>query len=156
MRALILAVLTLFSVNSYAENQIASLVTFESTAARPTTTEGNNVTSIVNTLMEFTSPSNISAYGGFSFVIGEKFESAVTLGARFYSSTPAFQVIAGIPMWSYIGGGVSFLDETTYYPEAGFRIATSDATRMDVFIKILNSQSDTYDKHFMVGAGLTF
>ncbi|MCW8356698.1 hypothetical protein N5P32_12620 [Marinomonas pontica] len=59
-------------------------------------------------------------------------------------------------MWSFIGGGVSFLDDTVYYPEAGFRIATSDASRLDVYIKILNSSNETYDKHIMVGAGLTF
>ncbi len=155
MRSLLLAALVLFSAQAAAENQYASLVTFESTAARPTTDE-RNVTSIVNTAMELISPSNVSVYGGFSFVVGESFESAVVLGTRFYSSTPAFQLFPGIPMWSYIGAGIATYDELTYYPEAGFRVATSDATRLDVFIKILNSKSDVYDKHFMVGAGLTF
>ncbi|MGR0279449.1 hypothetical protein ACUM5Y_10420 [Marinomonas dokdonensis] len=155
MRSIILAALIIFSTQASAENQIASLVTFESTAARPTT-EDKNITSIVNTGMELVSPSNISVYGGFSFIIGEDFESAVVLGTRFYSATPAFQLFPGIPMWSYIGAGIASYDEVTYYPEAGFRVATSDATRLDVFIKILNSKSDVYDKHFMVGAGLTF
>ncbi|MGB0783232.1 MAG: hypothetical protein ACPGRG_08695 [Marinomonas sp.] len=156
MKSFLLAALVLVSVNASAD-QIASLVNFESTAARPDTADGqDNITSILNTNMEFTLPENISFYGGFSFVLGETFESSVTLGSRFYSATPAFQIFPGIPMWSFIGGGVSFLDDTVYYPEAGFRIATSDASRLDVYIKILNSSNDTYDKHIMVGAGLTF
>lgn len=156
MKSFLLAALVLVSVNASAD-QIASLVNFESTAARPDTPDGqDNITSILNTNMEFTLPENISFYGGFSFVLGETFESSVTLGSRFYSATPAFQIFPGIPMWSFIGGGVSFLDDTVYYPEAGFRIATSDASRLDVYIKILNSSNDTYDKHIMVGAGLTF
>lgn len=156
MKSFLLAALVLVSVNASAD-QIASLVNFESAAARPDTADGqDNITSILNTNMEFTLPENISFYGGFSFVLGETFESSVTLGSRFYSSTPAFQIFPGIPMWSFIGGGVSFLDDTVYYPEAGFRIATSDASRLDVYIKILNSSNETYDKHIMVGAGLTF
>ncbi|BDX03910.1 hypothetical protein MACH16_26580 [Marinomonas pontica] len=156
MKSFLLAALVLVSVNASAD-QIASLVNFESTAARPDTPDGqDNITSILNTNMEFTLPENISFYGGFSFVLGETFESSVTLGSRFYSATPAFQIFPGIPMWSFIGGGVSFLDDTVYYPEAGFRIATSDASRLDVYIKILNSSNETYDKHIMVGAGLTF
>lgn len=156
MKSFLLAALVLVSVNASAD-QIASLVNFESAAARPDTADGqDNITSILNTNMEFTLPENISFYGGFSFVLGEKFESSVTLGSRFYSATPAFQIFPGIPMWSFIGGGVSFLDDTVYYPEAGFRIATSDASRLDVYIKILNSSNETYDKHIMVGAGLTF
>ncbi|TYL48719.1 hypothetical protein [Marinomonas sp. IMCC 4694] len=157
MRSLLLATLVLVSAHASAEGQIASLVTFESAAARPDNTMGQkNITSILNASMEYTLPENISFYGGFSFVIGEKFESAVTLGSRFYSATPAFQIFPGIPMWSFIGGGVSFMDDTVYYPEAGFRVATSDTSRLDVYIKILNSSDDTYDKHVMVGAGLTF
>ncbi|MDP5056670.1 MAG: NRDE family protein [Marinomonas hwangdonensis] len=157
MKPLLLAALVLMSVNASAEGQIASLVNFESAAARPNGSDSqSNITSIFSTSMEYTLPENISFYGGFSFVLGEKFESAVTLGSRFYSSTPAFQLLPGIPMWSFLGGGVSFLEDTVYYPEAGFRIATSDSSRLDVFIKILNSSNDTYDKHVMIGAGLTF
>ena len=157
MKPLLLAALVLMSVNASAEGQIASLVNFESAAARPNASDGqSNITSIFSTSMEYTLPENISFYGGFSCVLGEKFESAVTLGSRFYSSTPAFQLLPGIPMWSFLGGGVSFLEDTVYYPEAGFRIATSDSSRLDVFIKILNSSNDTYDKHVMIGAGLTF
>lgn len=155
MRYLLISLLVLFSDLASAEGQIATLVNFEATAARPST-EGDSTTSILSTMMEYTSPANISAYGGFSFVIGDDFESALGLGGRFYSSTPAFQFLPGLPMWSFIGAGVYFLDETTYFPEAGFRIATSDASRLDVFIKILNSSGDKYDKHFMIGAGLTF
>ena len=157
MRSLLLAALMLVSAHASANGQVASLLTFESAAARPDGRDGeNNVTSILNTNMEFTTPDNISFYGGFSFVLGETFESAINLGGRFYSSSPAFQFFPGVPMWSYIGGGISFLDDTVFYPEAGFRIATSDVSRLDVFIKILNSDNDTYDKHIMVGAGLTF
>lgn len=157
MKYILLATLILISASASADGQIASLVNFESTAARP---DGNgnsdNVTSILNTNMEITTPTNVSFYGGFSFVLGESFESAVNVGARFYSSTPAFQFISGGPMWAYIGGGISFYDDETFYPEAGFRIATSDSSRLDVYIKILNSNDETYDRHIMVGAGLTF
>ena len=157
MKSILLATLILVSAGASAEGQIASLINFESTAARPDGNgDINNVTSILNTNMEFTTPTNISFYGGFSFVLGETFESAVTLGSRFYSSSPAFQIIPGAPMWSYIGGGVSFLEDTVYYPEAGFRIASSDSSRLDIYIKILNSSNETYDKHVMIGAGLTF
>lgn len=157
MRPLLLAALVLVSANASAEGQIASLINFESAAARPTTPDGEtNVTSIIGANMEYTLPENISFYGGLSFVIGEKFENAITIGSRYYSATPALQILPGIPMWSFIGGGVSFLDETVYYPEAGFRIGISDVSRLDVFVKVLNSSSDTYDKHVMVGAGLTF
>ena len=157
MKSLLLAALVLVSAHASAQDQIASLVTFESTAARPNSDTGHsNITSILNTEMEYILPENISFYGGFSFVLGEKFESAVTIGSRFYSATPAFQIFPGIPMWSFIGGGVSFLEDTVYYPEAGFRIATSNTSRLDVFVRILNSNNDTYDKHVMIGAGLTF
>ncbi|KZN14997.1 hypothetical protein [Marinomonas sp. TW1] len=160
MRSLLLAALMLVSAHTYANDQggqIASLITFESAAARPDGRDGkDNVTSILNAGMEFTTPENISFHGGFTFVLGETFESAIHLGTRFYSASPALQIFPGLPMWSYIGGGVSFLDETVFYPEAGFRIATSDVSRIDVFIKILNSDDETYDKHIMVGAGLTF
>ena len=157
MKRLLFVALALISSATLAEGQIASLVNFESTAARPDSNgDTDNVTSILNTNMEFTTPTNISFYGGFSFVLGETFESSVTIGSRFYSSSPAFQIIPGAPMWSYIGGGVSFYEDTVYYPEAGFRIATSDSSRLDVYIKILNSSNETYDKHIMIGAGLTF
>ncbi|ETI61072.1 hypothetical protein [Marinomonas profundimaris] len=157
MKSLLLAALVLVSAHASAEGQIASLVNFESTAARPDSNgEDDNVTSIAYAAMEYTLPENISFYGGFSFVIGETFESGVTVGSRFYSATPAFQVFPGIPMWSFIGGGVSFWEDTVYYPEAGFRIATSDSSRLDVYVKILNSSNETYDKHIMIGAGLTF
>jgi hypothetical protein len=157
MKSLLLAALVLVSAHASAEGQIASLVNFESTAARPDSNgEDDNVTSIAYASMEYTLPENISFYGGFSFVIGETFESGVTVGSRFYSATPAFQVFPGIPMWSFIGGGVSFWEDTVYYPEAGFRIATSDSSRLDVYVKILNSSNETYDKHIMIGAGLTF
>jgi len=157
MKLFFFAILILVSTNALAEGQIASLVNFESTAIRPDTQDGSsNVTSILNTTMEFTQPNNISLYGGFSFVLGEDFESSVTVGGRFYNSSPAFQIFPGLPMWSFIGGGVSFFDSVVYYPEAGFRIATSDTARLDIYIKILNSSSSVYDEHFMVGAGLTF
>ncbi|MBU1296306.1 MAG: hypothetical protein KJ609_02305 [Gammaproteobacteria bacterium] len=157
MKSLLLAALVLVSANASAEGQIASLVNFSSTAVRPTTPEGEtNVTSIIDASMEYTLPENISFYGGLSFVIGETFENAISLGSRYYSSTPALQILPGIPMWSFIGGGISFLDDTVYYPEAGFRIGISDVSRLDIFVKILNSSGDTYDKHVMVGAGLTF
>jgi hypothetical protein len=157
MKSILLAALVLVSANASAEGQIASLVNFSSTAVRPTTPEGEtNVTSIIDASMEYTLPENISFYGGLSFVIGETFENAISLGSRYYSSTPALQILPGIPMWSFIGGGISFLDDTVYYPEAGFRIGISDVSRLDIFVKILNSSGDTYDKHVMVGAGLTF
>ncbi|BFM49559.1 hypothetical protein [Marinomonas sp. THO17] len=157
MRSLLLAVLVLVSANASANGQLASLLTFESAAARPDGRDDQpNVTSIINANMEFITPENISFHGGISFVLGEEFESSVNLGTRFYSSSPAFQIFPNAPVWSFIGGGISFLDETVYYPEAGFRIATSNVSRLDVFIKILNSDSETYDRHIMIGAGLTF
>ena len=162
MKLFFFAILVLVSTNTLAENslsggQIATLVNFESTAIRPNSDDNeNNVTSILNTGMEYTIPSNFSFYGGFSFILGEEFESAVTVGSRFYSSSPAFQIFPGLPMWSFIGGGISFYDNTVYYPEAGFRIATSDTARLDVYIKLLNSSSDVYSEHLMIGAGLTF
>ncbi|MCW8356697.1 hypothetical protein N5P32_12615 [Marinomonas pontica] len=65
MKSFLLAALVLVSVNASAD-QIASLVNFESTAARPDTADGqDNITSILNTNMEFTLPENISFYGGF-------------------------------------------------------------------------------------------
>lgn len=157
MKSILLAALVLVSANASAEGQIASLVSFSSTAARPTTPEGEtNVTSIIDASMEYTLPENISFYGGLSFVTGEEFENSISLGSRYYSATPALQILPGIPMWSFIGGGVSFLDSTVYYPEAGFRIGISDASRLDIFVRVLNSSGDTYDRHVMVGAGLTF
>ena len=156
MKSLALAVLMLVSINAFAEGQIATLINYESTAARPANQDDNNVTSIVNTSIEYTLPVNVSFYGGFSFVLGEKFESGVTFGSRYYSSTPLFQAFTGVPVWSYIGGGISFLEDSVYYPEAGFRIALSNASRVDVYMKILNSSNDTYDNHVMIGAGLTF
>ncbi|NLQ18092.1 hypothetical protein HGG82_10720 [Marinomonas sp. M1K-6] len=155
MKSFLLAALVLVSAHASAESQIASLVNFESTAARPNT-EQENITSILSGSLEHITPSNISIYGGFSFILGETFETGVNIGARFYSAAPAFQFFPGIPIWTFVGGGVSFYDETTYYPEVGFRIATSDVSRIDVFARILNSSSDIYDRHIMVGAGLTF
>lgn len=158
MRSLILATLVFFCGSALASGgQIATLLNFESTAARPTTDyQTGSVTSIASPMMEYTAPSNLSLYGGFSFAIGDNPESALALGARYYSATPAFQLIPGVPMWSFIGGGVYFFNSTVYYPEAGFRIATSNASRLDVFVKLLNSSSKKYDQHVMVGAGLTF
>ena len=157
MKTFFFAVLALVSSNLLAEGQIATLVNFESTAIRPNSEDNtSNITSILNTGMEYTTPTNFSFYGGFSFILGEEFESAVTAGSRFYSSSPAFQIFPGLPMWSFIGGGISFYDNTVYYPEAGFRIATSDTARLDVYIKLLNSSNDVYNEHLMIGAGLTF
>lgn len=156
MKLIVLAALMLISVNAFANGQIATLINYESTAARPTSTENNNVTSIINTSIEYTTPANVSFYGGFSFVLGERFESGITLGSRYYSATPLFQAVTGVPVWSYIGGGIAFLENSVYYPEAGFRIALSNASRVDVYMKILNSSNETYDNHVMIGAGLTF
>lgn len=164
MKSLLLAALTLISVNALAEEfdpfangQIATLVNFEATIARPDSTgENQNVTSIFNGGMELTMPTNLSVYGGFTIVTGETFESALHAGLRYYSAAPALQPIVGAPVWSYIGGGLSFLDSSVYYPEAGFRIAIANSARVDIFMKILNSSNDRYDKHIMAGAGLTF
>ncbi|SBS35025.1 hypothetical protein MSP8887_02281 [Marinomonas spartinae] len=159
MKRILFATLALFCGSTFAaEGQIASLVSFESTAARPKMNkeQDGSLTSLLSTQIEYTTPANISAYAGFSFALGDNFESAFSMGARYYSATPAFQLFPGIPMWSFIGGGVYFLDSATYYPEAGFRIATSDTSRLDVFVKLLNSSDDKYDRHVMVGAGLTF
>ncbi|MBJ7538938.1 hypothetical protein [Marinomonas transparens] len=160
MKSLLLAALVLVSAHASAEGQIASLFSFESAASRPDADSGNtpssNVTSIVNAGMEFTTPQNIAVHGGASFIIGEEFESAINVGVRFYSSAPAFQILPNAPIWSFIGGSVSFFDETVYYPEAGFRIGISNVSRLDVFVKLLTSDSDTYNNHVMVGAGLTF
>ena len=55
MKPLLLAALVLMSVNGSAEGQIASLVNFESAAARPNTSDGqSNITSIFSTSMEYT------------------------------------------------------------------------------------------------------
>ena len=164
MRSLLLVAFTLISTATFAEQndpfangQIATLVNFEATIARPdSTSENKNVTSIFNGGMEFTMPTNLSIYGGVTIVTGESFESALHTGLRYYSAAPALQPLVGAPIWSYIGGGVSFLDDTAYYPEAGFRIAIANAARVDIFIKILNSSNETYDRHIMAGAGLTF
>lgn len=159
MKRTLFATLALFCGSAFAaEGQIASLVSFESTAARPTQKpeQDGSLTSLFSTQIEYTTPVNVSVYGGFSFALGDSFESAFSMGARYYSATPAFQLLPGIPMWSFIGGGVYFLDDAAYYPEAGFRIATSDTSRLDVFVKLLNSSNDKYDRHVMVGAGLTF
>ncbi|WOD08431.1 hypothetical protein [Marinomonas sp. GJ51-6] len=156
MKSIVLAVLMLISINAFANGQIATLINYESTAARPSSQGDDNVTSIVNTAIEYTLPINVSFHGGFSFVLGERFESGITLGSRYYSATPLFQAVTGVPVWSYIGGGISFLENAVYYPEAGFRIALSNASRVDVYMKILNSSNDTYDNHVMIGAGLTF
>ncbi|MEL0638000.1 hypothetical protein V6259_14655 [Marinomonas sp. TI.3.20] len=158
MKPIIFATLVFFCGSTFAdEGQIASLLNFEATATRPSTdNETGSTTSVVSTMMEFTTPSNFSIYGGFSFALGDNPESSIALGSRYYSATPAFQLIPGVPMWSYLGAGVYFFDKTVYYPEAGFRIATSNTSRLDVFVKLLNSSSPKYDQHVMVGAGLTF
>lgn len=164
MRSLLLVALTLISTATFAEQndlfangQIATLVNFEATIARPDSNgENQNVTSIFNGGMELTMPTNLSIYGGFTIVTGETFESGLHTGLRYYSAAPALQPLVGAPIWSYIGGGLSFLEDTVYYPEAGFRIAIANTARVDLFIKILNSGNDTYDKHIMAGAGLTF
>jgi len=157
MKSILLATLILVSAGASAEGQIATLINFESAAARPDSGGSlDNVTSILNTGMEYTAPTNLSIYGGFSFKLGETFESSLSFGSRYYSSTPAFQILAGAPVWSFIGGGISFFEDSVYYPEAGFRVAISNASRLDVFVKILNSSNETYDKHVMIGAGLTF
>ncbi|MGO3345396.1 MAG: hypothetical protein ACTIM4_09300 [Marinomonas sp.] len=156
MKRLLFASLVFFCSEALAETgRIASLVSFEATAVRPSTNE-DSTTSIVNTMMEYTMPSNISIYGGFAFSLGDDPESAIGLGARYYSSSPAFQIIPGAPMWSYIGVGVDFFDGNVYYPEAGFRIAISDTSRLDIFVRLLNSSNSKYNHHVMVGAGLTF
>lgn len=158
MRSILFATLVLFCGSALAEEgQVASLLSFEATAARPSTDEDTgSTTSILRTMMEFTTPSNFSMYGGFAFALGDDSESAIALGGRYYSSTPAFQILPGSPVWSYIGVGIDFFDENVYYPEAGFRIATSNTSRLDVFVKLLNSDTAKYDQHVMVGAGLTF
>ncbi|MEO9275672.1 hypothetical protein ABFY09_12520 [Marinomonas sp. 5E14-1] len=149
----------LLSINAFAEipgGQVATLLNYESTATRPDSNGNESVTSIINSYMEYTMPTNISVYGGFAFVIGEDFESGVTVGSRYYSATPIFQSFSGLTAWSFIGGGLSFLEGTVYYPEAGFRIAISNTSRLDVYMKILNSSDSKYDNHVMIGAGLTF
>ncbi|REG81435.1 hypothetical protein [Marinomonas pollencensis] len=158
MRPLLFATLLLFCGNALAEDgQVASLLSFEATAVRPSTDDDTgSTTSILSTMMEFTTPSNFSLYGGFAFSLGDDPESAIGLGGRYYSVTPAFQVLPGSPVWTFIGAGIDFFDENVYYPEAGFRIATSNTSRLDVFVKLLNSDSNKYDQHVMVGAGLTF
>lgn len=157
MKHLLFIALVLVSSAVSAEGQIAALINFESTAARPDgSAESDNVTSILNANIEYILPTDISVYGGFSFILGESFESAATIGSRFYSSTPTLQIIPGAPMWAYIGGGMSFFNDIVYYPEAGFRTATSDSSRLDVYIKILNSSDKTYNQHVLIGAGLTF
>ena len=156
MKPLLFALLILISVDASAETQVATLINYESTAIRPDNNDSDNVTSMINASLEYTSPENISVYGGFSFILGETFESAVNVGARFYNATPALQAFTGVPTWSFIGGGGSLYDSFTFYPEAGFRMAISNTARLDVNVKLLNSSDETYDQHLLFGVGLTF
>jgi len=65
-------------------------------------------------------------YGGFSICNwGAFLKAARTVGSRFYSATPAFQIFPAFQLWSFIGGGIFIFRKTPYIlkPRSGFRIA---------------------------------
>jgi hypothetical protein len=86
----------------------------------------------------------------------DSFESAINYGVRFYSPTPLFNWGGSTPVWSYLGLGYYLVDNNAYYPEAGLRVATSNNTRMDIFLKVFNSDNTAYDKMATIGVGLAF
>lgn len=149
------ALLLVGATSASAAGQFSPLVTYESVFSKPSTAT-SHTSSIINATMEYSFPRSLSLYGGFSFILRDSFESSAMVGGRFYSSTPLFYWGGNAPIWSYIGIGANLLDNTAYYPEAGFRIGISNNTRLDLFVKVYNSSDTAYDKHATVGLGLTF
>ncbi|MFD1381828.1 hypothetical protein ACFQ45_00455 [Rhodanobacter aciditrophus] len=155
MKKLVSAALLAGATSASAAGQFSSLASYDYVFSKPSTATSHTA-SVINTLVEYTYPRTLSIYGGFSFILRDSFESTLTLGARLYTPTPMFYWGGSVPIWSYVGAGTFLLDNGAYYPEAGLRIGITNNTRLDVFLKVFNSDDTAYDKHATIGVGLTF
>lgn len=155
MKKFVAAALLTGATSAVAAGQFSPLVSYELVFREPSTAT-SNTTGMINTSIEYTFPRSLSLYGGFSFILRDSFETAAQAGARFYTTSPLFYINGNMPLWSYIGLGANFLDNVAAYPEAGVRIGISDDTRIDIFVKVYNSNENAYDKHATIGMGLTF
>lgn len=155
MKKLVSAALLAGATSASAAGQFSSLVSYDYVFSKPSTATSHTA-SMINALVEYTYPRSLSLYGGFSFILRDSFESALTVGTRLYTPTPMFYWGGSIPIWSYVGVGAYLVDNTAFYPEAGIRFGVTNNTRLDVFMKVLNSNNTAYDKHATIGVGLTF
>ena len=155
MKKFVTAALLTGATSAFAAGQFSPLISYELVYSEPSTATSNTA-SMINASMEYTFPRSLSVYGGFSFILRDSFETAAQAGARFYTPNPLFYVNGKMPVWTYVGLGANFLDNVAFYPEAGLRIGINDDTRVDVFMKVYNSNDTAYDKHATVGIGLTF
>ena len=154
MKWTLAAALILNTMSASAAGTLSSLVSFEQVFSRPSTAT-SNTQSIMSASVEYVFPRSLSVYGGVAFILRDSFESTINLGTRLYSFNPVFHV-SSKPVWSYIGIGTYLVDNNAYYPEVGLRFATTPSSRMDVFLKVLNSSDTAYDKHASIGVGFTF
>lgn len=153
-KVVIATALTLSAISANAAGTLSTFLTAEKVLSRPSTATGT--TDLLMTgAMEYVFPRSLSFYGGVSFILRDSFETTVNVGARLYSVTPVFK-IGATPMWSFIGAGAYFVDNNAYYPEVGLRFATSTNTRMDIYLKVLNSVDTAYDRNASIGVGFTF
>lgn len=155
MKKFVTAALLAGATSAFAAGQFSPLFSFEGVFSKPTTATGTT-SSFINASMEYTYPRSLSVYGGVSFILRDSFETGGHAGMRLYTPTPLFYVNGSAPVWSYLGAGVNVLDDVAFYPEAGFRIGLTDDTRIDLFMKVYNSNDTAYDRHATIGVGLTF
>ncbi|SBS34023.1 hypothetical protein MAQ5080_02753 [Marinomonas aquimarina] len=155
MKKFVTAALLAGATSAFAAGQFSPLVSYEHVYSTPSTATSNTA-SMINATMEYTYPRSLSVYGGFTFILRDSFETAAQLGSRFYTPEPLFYVNGIAPVWSYVGLGANVLDNVAFFPEIGFRIGISDNTRLDLFMKVYNSNDTAYDRHATLGAGLTF
>lgn len=155
MKKFVTAALLAGATSAFAAGQFSPLFSFEGVFSKPTIATGTT-SSFINASMEYTYPRSLSVYGGVSFILRDSFETGGHVGMRFYTPTPLFYVNGSAPVWSYLGAGVNVLDDVAFYPEAGFRVGLTDDTRIDLFMKVYNSNDTAYDRHATIGVGLTF
>lgn len=155
MKKFVAAALLAGTTSAFAAGQFSPLINYELVFSEPTTAT-SNTSSMINAVMEYTYPRSLSVYGGFSFILRDSFETAAQAGTRFYTPSPLFYVNGVAPVWTYVGLGANVLDNVAFFPEIGFRIGLTDTTRLDLFMKVYNSNDTAYDKHATIGAGLTF
>lgn len=141
------------ATSAAAAGQFSPLVSYESAFSEPSDSV-NSPSGITRAMVEYTFPRSLAFYGGLSFADRDSVDSAVTLGARFYSPSPLFQ--AQVPVWGYLGGGIDFWDHASYYSEVGLRIGVSNRALVDLFVKAHNSNDLGFDNVATFGVGLTF
>ncbi|MBM6552168.1 hypothetical protein [Marinomonas ostreistagni] len=147
------ALLLAGATSAVAAGQFSPLVSYENIFSEPSDSV-DSTSGIVRANMEYSFPRSLALYGGLAFADRDSVETAVNVGARFYSTQPLLN--NQVPVWGYLGAGVDFWDHAAFYPEVGLRFGITDQARLDVFVRTYNSNDLGIDDHTSLGVGLTF